>query len=95
MDSAFWQFNMPCSEKNFNKIFVAAKKCLYRKGHLFRSIVPLQRIKVPIIKFVHIDTQVSCDMSFQNLIGHCNSKLLRHYLDMNERYFHIYGFVAL
>lgn len=67
------------------KIFAVAKSSFYRKPALFKDIVPIQGAKIPLVKFVHIPTKVACDLNFRDAIGHYNSNLLRHYLDMNER----------
>ncbi|XP_052126864.1 poly(A) RNA polymerase, mitochondrial-like [Frankliniella occidentalis] len=81
------------TQNTAKKIFDKAKSCLYRRGDIFTNIVPIQGAKTPIIKFVHKASGISCDLSFRDAVGYCNSGLLRHYLQMNERFFELVFFV--
>ncbi|KAK3912404.1 Terminal uridylyltransferase Tailor [Frankliniella fusca] len=75
------------------KIFDKAKSCFYRRGNIFTGVVPIARAKTPIIKFIHKATSISCDLSFKDAVGYCNSRLLRQYLQMNERFFELIFFI--
>ncbi|KAJ1528850.1 hypothetical protein ONE63_007222 [Megalurothrips usitatus] len=80
-------------QTSFKKSFAKVKSSLYSKKYLFGNIVPISHAKIPIIKFVHLKTNISCDLSFNDAIGYCNSRLLRHYLNMNERFFDLLFFI--
>lgn len=90
----FTEFNPTTHQvsSDSKKVFATAKSCMYRRQDLFSNIIPIQRAKTPIIKILHVRTQTSCDLSFRDAIGYCNSRLLRHYLNMNERQVKFNGF---
>lgn len=81
------------AQQHQKKVFGIVKSCLYRKPHIFKDIVPIQGAKVPLIKFVHRETKVACDLSFRDKIGYYNSNLLRHYLSMNDKFFELMVFL--
>lgn len=81
------------SKSHDKKIYDMASKCLFLKNHIFTSIILIRGAKIPIIKFQHTGSQVSCDLSFRDAVGHCNSALLRLYLEMNERFFDLIFFL--
>ncbi|XP_034239280.1 speckle targeted PIP5K1A-regulated poly(A) polymerase-like [Thrips palmi] len=83
----------PGGKQDQKKIFNIAKGSFYRRPQVFKDIVPIQGAKIPLIKFVHINTNVACDVNFRDAIGYYNSNLLRHYLDMNERFFNLMVFL--
>ncbi|KAK3919323.1 Speckle targeted PIP5K1A-regulated poly(A) polymerase, partial [Frankliniella fusca] len=49
------------------------------------SINPIPSARVPIIKFVHKSTRLSCDLSFKNAMGVQNSKLIKFIVSLDER----------
>ncbi|XP_014238181.1 terminal uridylyltransferase Tailor-like isoform X2 [Trichogramma pretiosum] len=64
-------------------------KLLYEYPKVFGCIISVSSARVPIIKFQHIPTKVSCDLSFTSLIGVKNSKLIKYYLSIDSRFRHL------
>ncbi|KAI4463843.1 poly a polymerase cid pap -related [Holotrichia oblita] len=52
------------------------------KYNLFSNLLAIPKAKTPIVKCVHIQTNVSCDFNFKNMLGVCNSYLIRHYISL-------------
>ncbi|KAK9875629.1 hypothetical protein WA026_009427 [Henosepilachna vigintioctopunctata] len=61
-----------------------AKKALY-SSNLFRNIICIPSARVPIIKCVHIETEIKCDVNFINMLGVRNSQLIHYYLSLDSR----------
>lgn len=68
-----------------SRVFEEAKRLVNEERKIFSLIVPLPNSRVPIIKLIHRDTSISCDVSFNNANGIYNSKLIRDYLDSDPR----------
>lgn len=56
-----------------------------RKSQEFIKIVPIVQAKIPIIKCVHKNTGIDCDISFNNIYAVHNSHLLNHIIKMDHR----------
>lgn len=56
-----------------------------RNSQTFIQICPLVHAKIPIIKCVHRDTGINCDISFNNISAVYNSRLLNHIISMDCR----------
>jgi len=56
-----------------------------RKSYEFNNIVPIVHAKIPIIKCVHKDTGIDCDISFNNISAVHNSHLLNYIITMDSR----------
>ncbi|XP_027849985.2 terminal uridylyltransferase Tailor-like [Aphis gossypii] len=69
------------SVKNVMKSF--AKKL--RQSQIFIRVVPLFRVKIPIIKCIHKNTGIDCDISFNNMSGVYNSHFLNNILSIDPR----------
>ncbi|XP_047345837.1 speckle targeted PIP5K1A-regulated poly(A) polymerase-like [Vespa velutina] len=74
--------NSPWSMK---KVFKQVKFVMYKMNKIFTDVVPIPKAKTPIIKFYHIPTKISCDISFKNGFGIYNSKLIKHCLSLDMR----------
>lgn len=61
------------------------KALMYRNNNVFKKIVPIPRAKIPIIKFTHGPSNISCDVNFKNELGIHNSNLIRHCLTYDSR----------
>lgn len=67
------------------KVFKEVKSVMYKMNNIFAEIVPILKAKTPIIKFYHIPTKISCDISFKNDFGVHNGKLITYYLSLDAR----------
>lgn len=54
-------------------------------SQLFMNIVSIPNASTPIIKCVHGRTGIACDINFKNMLGVCNSYLIKKYLSYNRR----------
>ncbi|KAK2588356.1 hypothetical protein KPH14_004371 [Odynerus spinipes] len=68
-----------------SKIFNKVKSIMYRMNNVFADIRPIPQAKTPIIKFCHVPTKISCDISFKNGFGVYNSQLIKHCLSIDNR----------
>ncbi|XP_012284839.1 speckle targeted PIP5K1A-regulated poly(A) polymerase [Orussus abietinus] len=67
------------------KVFKEAKKLLFSRSKLFTDLIQIPKAKTPIIKFTHIPTSMSVDVSFKNGICVYNSHLIKSYLFSDDR----------
>ncbi|KAL2716792.1 speckle targeted PIP5K1A-regulated poly(A) polymerase-like [Vespula squamosa] len=78
-----------CETRNspwtMKKVFKEVKSVMYKINNIFTDIVPIPKAKTPIIKFYHIPTKVSCDISFKNGFGIYNSNLIKQCLSLDMR----------
>ncbi|XP_061928056.1 speckle targeted PIP5K1A-regulated poly(A) polymerase isoform X2 [Apis cerana] len=68
-----------------NKIFKSVKKIMYRMNDVFSNIIGIPKAKTPIIKFYYNRTNVSCDISFKNILGIYKSYLIKYCLSLDNR----------
>lgn len=54
-------------------------------SQLFAKVVSIPNANTPIVKCVHLRTGISCDINFKNMLGVCNSYLIKRYLSYNSR----------
>lgn len=50
----------------------------------FMNIIVIPKGKVPIVKCIHLETNIHCDFHFTNLLGVCNSNLIKYYISLDE-----------
>lgn len=55
------------------------------KSSVFTQIVPIVHAKIPIIKCVHRNTGIDCDISFNNITAVYNTHLLNHIIGIEYR----------
>lgn len=70
---------------SMKKVFKEVKSVMYKMNNIFAEIVPILKAKTPIIKFYHIPTKISCDISFRNDYGVHNGNLIKYYLSLDAR----------
>jgi DNA polymerase sigma len=58
---------------------------LVERAGSYDTILALPNARVPILKFVHTDTGVACDITFNRPLSMHNSALLRTYCEMDPR----------
>lgn len=56
-----------------------------RESQVFNKIIPIVNAKIPIIKCIHRDTGIDCDISFNNISAVHNSHLLNYIINMDHR----------
>ncbi|XP_067011783.2 speckle targeted PIP5K1A-regulated poly(A) polymerase [Anabrus simplex] len=67
------------------ELVVIGRKVLRKYRYKFSHIIAVTKAKIPIIKFVHCPTKISCDVSFKNSLGVCNSQLIRFFISLDPR----------
>lgn len=66
-------------------------KCLYILKDLlgrynsFTNLFVISHAKIPILKCVHIGTGINCDINLRNMLGVCNSNLIKYYIDKSSK----------
>lgn len=60
-------------------------KDILNRSHIFGNIIVIAHAKIPIVKCVHKETSISCDINLKNMLGVCNSRLIRYYISVNEK----------
>lgn len=74
---------------NPNKNYVIyARNILKQFNQLFANVFAITTAKVPIVKFLHVPTNCSCDINFKSPAGVYNSELIGFllHLDSNDRF---------
>lgn len=72
---------MPVNERNCLK----AIRFALTRSRLFHNIIDIPTAKIPIVKAIHKQTGMKCDINFKNMLGVENSKLIRYYLSLDSR----------
>lgn len=62
-----------------------SRQLFYRFTGLFSNVCAIPNAKTPIIKCVHIPTNISCDFNFKNILGVCNTYLVQYLLSIDRR----------
>ena len=57
--------------------YVKKARNVLHKSHLFSNVFAITKAKTPIVKCVHFPTKVNCDINFKNLLGICNTFLIK------------------
>lgn len=65
--------------------FVKHEAKVIYKTKLVKEAFRIPAARVPIVRFIHKSTNMQCDVVFKNKIGVCNSKLIKLYLELDER----------
>ncbi|GJQ74941.1 hypothetical protein Trydic_g9568 [Trypoxylus dichotomus] len=73
---------MPNYVKGNSSQYVKKARNALPKYCLFTNLLAIPKAKTPIVKCVHIQTNISCDFNFKNMLGVCNSYLIRHYISL-------------
>lgn len=68
--------------KDNSSHYVKKARHVLPKFGLFSNLLAIPKAKTPIVKCVHIQTNISCDFNFKNMLGVCNSYLIRHYISL-------------
>lgn len=68
-------------------LVVHAKEALMQRRDIFQHPFAIVNAKVPIVRFFHKPTGISCDLSFTSQAGVENSKLLRYFINSNQTAF--------
>jgi DNA polymerase sigma len=55
-------------------------------GGVVQEIQPIFRAKVPVVKFLHCNTGIECDISVENRDGIIKSELLRNFAHIDPRF---------
>lgn len=75
---------IPSKDPNVGNLIKKARTALARCRE-FSHIFGIPKAKTPIVKCVHMRTGLSCDFNFKNMLGVCNSHLIRYYLSLDCR----------
>lgn len=62
-----------------------SRKALHRFPKLFNHIISIPRARTPIIRCVHVPTNISCDFNFKSMMGVYNSRLISYYLSLDPK----------
>ncbi|XP_028136681.1 speckle targeted PIP5K1A-regulated poly(A) polymerase-like [Diabrotica virgifera virgifera] len=87
----FWTSDVDVYISGIRRGNTDEKKLLYiLKGILSRSdrftnLFVIGQAKIPILKCVHVPTNTSCDINVRNMLGVCNSRLIRYYQDVDYK----------
>ncbi|XP_065353686.1 uncharacterized protein LOC135948383 isoform X2 [Cloeon dipterum] len=87
LDYADSNFDKPLSKMAHKQLLKAAVKLFYKKPHMFRNIHSVPGARVPVLHFLHIPTNVECDVTFKNMLGVYNSQFLQFVASQDERIF--------
>lgn len=68
--------------KGHSSQYVKKARNALPKYCLFSNLLAIPKAKTPIVKCVHIQTNISCDFNFKNMLGVCNSYLIRYYISL-------------
>lgn len=59
------------------------------KSRKFTNTIVIAHAKIPIVKCIHKETHICCDINIKNMLGVCNSKLIKYYLSIDEKIKHM------
>lgn len=72
--------------RNDSPLVLQAKKALHNANpKFFEDIFAIPNAKTPIVRCVHIRTKIKCDFNFKNMLGVCNSNLIRYYISLSAK----------
>ncbi|KAJ1522393.1 hypothetical protein ONE63_002681 [Megalurothrips usitatus] len=74
-----------CTAPNITDVFQRVRRCLEKLNVSLESLRAIPNARVPIIKFVHKSTGLSCDLSFRNSMGVQNSRLIKFLISLDSR----------
>ncbi|XP_018570410.1 speckle targeted PIP5K1A-regulated poly(A) polymerase isoform X2 [Anoplophora glabripennis] len=60
-------------------------KSLLLNSHLFANVIVIPQAKIPILKCVHVETGINCDINLKNMLGVCNSRLINYYMNLDPK----------
>ncbi|KAJ8953610.1 hypothetical protein NQ318_003034 [Aromia moschata] len=62
---------------------------LLNRSRRFSNVFVIPKAKIPILKCVHLETRISCDLNLRNMLGVCNSHLIGYYLNVDPKVRHL------
>ncbi|KAB0799056.1 hypothetical protein PPYR_06936 [Photinus pyralis] len=62
-----------------------SKKLLQNYPRVFSHVLAIPRANTPIVKCIHNPTRLSCDFNFKNMLGVCNTYMIKHYLAVDTK----------
>ncbi|XP_022900919.1 speckle targeted PIP5K1A-regulated poly(A) polymerase-like isoform X1 [Onthophagus taurus] len=62
--------------------FIKKARNALPKSKSFAQVLAIPKAKTPIVKCVHVPTQLSCDFNFKNMLGVCNTYLIKYYMSL-------------
>ncbi|KAG5890816.1 hypothetical protein JTB14_008257 [Gonioctena quinquepunctata] len=68
------------SDNNVSSLY-RIKNCMLNSLK-FTNCIVIGRAKIPIMKCIHIASNLNCDVNVKNMLGVCNSQLINYYLDL-------------
>lgn len=78
--------NPPSQEDEIKKILSRAAKLIYcLQGRDFQIICTIHGARVPIIRLVHVNSKIVCDVNFSSKFGYYNSYFIGHILGYDKR----------
>ncbi|XP_072376138.1 speckle targeted PIP5K1A-regulated poly(A) polymerase-like isoform X2 [Diabrotica undecimpunctata] len=60
-------------------------KSILNRSDRFTSLFVIGHAKIPILKCLHVPTNTSCDINVRNMLGVCNSHLIKYYQDIDSK----------
>lgn len=60
-------------------------KDILNRSRKFVNIIVIAHAKIPIVKCIHKDTHINCDINLKNMLGVCNSKLIKYYINIDRK----------
>ncbi|CAH1160143.1 unnamed protein product [Phaedon cochleariae] len=60
-------------------------RTILRHSQLFTNAIVIANAKIPILKCVHIQSGMNCDINIRNMLGVCNSNLINYYLNLDMK----------
>nr|CAH7715488.1 unnamed protein product [Callosobruchus chinensis] len=72
-------------DENDVPLLYRLKRMLYLDSNVFRYVLVIATAKIPIIKCLHTATDMRCDINLRNMLGVCNSQLIKYYMSLNPK----------
>nr|CAI5847461.1 unnamed protein product [Callosobruchus analis] len=60
-------------------------KRMLTDSNVFRYVIVIANAKIPIMKCIHAATDMRCDINLRNMLGVCNSQLIKYYMSLNPK----------
>ncbi|VEN42442.1 unnamed protein product [Callosobruchus maculatus] len=60
-------------------------KRMLTDSNVFRYVIVIANAKIPIMKCIHTATDMRCDINLRNMLGVCNSQLIKYYMSLNPK----------
>lgn len=76
---------IPTDDNKASAYVNKSKRLLEKSPKIFSHLLAIPKAKTPIVKCVHNPTQLSCDFNFKNMLGVCNTYMIKYYLSVDRR----------